>query len=300
MTDSEPKVADPYMQKMLFGMKAIKEENDESLSVPPLEEDNSDQENESEHSEDEYEDEDEDIMFPTTSGRMRVDVPFGSIGVSDPSIDGFKKTEDSKFETPFFQEKAIISKVEDSVSGILMRMEMMNGEIFRKLDMICNRIEHIEERLTHIEECQKFSYAEFSGEIIKIKEIKLESYPISDQDVMKALVYHDYRSFIYIFKLYYRSIQGGKIFYPIRMKNRRTFEYYYGGKWILDPSGHQTIKILCSNIQNLFLKHNIIENKFIEENQWYLNQQFIMKLSEERYKKEIWKHVVDEVMMASA
>jgi hypothetical protein len=299
MTDSEPKVADPYMQKMLFGMKS-KQENDESLSVPPLEEDNSDEDTESEHDEEELEEEEDGLLLQTPSGQEPDKGQFGPIGVSDPSIDESKKTEELKVETPFVQEKPMISKVEDSVSCILMRMEMMNGEIFRKLDMICNRIEHIEERLTHIEECQKFSYAEFSGEIIKIKEIKLESYPISDQDVMKALVYHDHRSFMYIFKLYYRSIQGGKIFYPIRMKNRRTFEYYYGGRWILDPSGHQTIKILCSNIQNLFLKHNIIENKFIEENQWYLNQEFIMKLSEERYKKEIWKHVVGEIMTASA
>lgn len=278
MTDSEAKITDPYMKKMLFGMNKSKVD-DENLSVPLLEEDDSDEETESENSEDDenYEEDDYD---------------------QKPIL--FQSSEDPKVKIPLVQDKSMMPRMEDSVSRILMRMEMMNGEIFRKLDMICNRIENIEERLTHIEECQKFSYAEFSGEIIKIKEIKLESYPISDQDVMKALVYHDYRSFIYIFKLYYRSIQGGKIFYPIRMKNRRTFEYYYGGRWILDPSGHQTIKILCSNIQNLFLKHNIVENKFIEQDQWYLNQHFIMKLSEEKYKKEIWKHVVDEIMMASA
>lgn len=281
MTDSEPKVIDPYMQKMLFGMKEVKED-EEILNVPPMddEEDDSEQETESEN-DSEDEEEDKTIIVPT-----------GSHGPSSLLLRCVASVAS--------EETYSVPKVEDSISRILMRMEMMNSEIFRKLDMISNRIEHIEERLTHIEECQKFSYAEFSGEIIKIKEIKLESYPISDQDVMKALVYHDYRSFIYIFKLYYRSIQGGKIFYPIRMKNRRTFEYYYGGRWILDPNGHQTIKILCTNIQNLFLKHNIVENKFIEGDQWYLNQQFIMKLSEERYKKEIWKHVVDEIMIASA
>jgi hypothetical protein len=280
MTDSEAKISDPYMKKMLFGMKDVKQEEDEILSVPTLEENDSDSEEESEEEIEDEEEEDEE---------------------EDEVEEDEKNKENQKGEEdPMIQQKPNIPQMEDSVSRILMRMEMMNGEIFRKLDIICHRIEHIEERLTHIEECQKFSYAEFSGEIIKIKEIKLESYPIPEQDLMKALTtYHDYRSFIYIFKLYYRSIQGGKIFYPIRMKNRRTFEYYYGGRWILDPNGHQTIKILCTNIQNLFLKHNVIENKCITEDEWFINQTFIMKLSEDRYRKEIWKHVVDEIMIAS-
>lgn len=279
MTDSETKIADPYMQKMLFGMKEIKQGDEEILSNPPLEENDSDEEPESDHEEDdveEAENEEEDI------------------------VEEDEEDENQEETTPIITQKNI-PQIEDSVSRILMRMEMMNGEIFRKLDMIYHRIEHIEERITHIEECQKFSYAEFSGEIIKIKEMKLESYPIPEYDVMKALTtYHDHRSFIYIFKLYYRSIQGGKIFYPIRMKNRRTFEYYYGGRWILDPNGYQSIKILCTNIQNLFLKHNVIENKSITEDEWFMNQTFIMKLSEERYRKEIWKHVVCEIMTASA
>ena len=84
------------------------------------------------------------------------------------------------------------------------------------------------------------------------------------------------------------------------MKNRRTFEYYYNEKWILDPSGHYIIKTLCNNVQNLFMKYNVIENKLLLEDQWYKNQQFIMKLSEERYKRELLKHIIDEVMLASA
>ncbi len=188
----------------------------------------------------------------------------------------------------------------DSIQRIMMRTEMLMGEIFRKMDMICHRIEKVEERLTHIEECQKFSYTEYNGEIIKIKEIKEESYYLSDSDVMKALIYQDYRSILYIFKLYYRSIQGGKIFYPIRKKNQRVYEYYYNGKWVMDPNGHYIMKTICKNMQNLFLKYNVIDNKLLNEDQWYSNQIFIMKLTDnQRYQKEILKHIMDEIGMNS-
>lgn len=268
------------MMKMLFGMKSVKhlmdkEEEEGILSVPPLEEEDASIADEESEDEEFPENEEEENCRPIEEKKESICEKV--VEVSKPSID--------------FQ---------DPMHHFLMRMEMMNGEIFRKLDMISNRIERIEERLTHIEECQKYSYAEFNGEIIKIKEIKQESYGISDQDVLKALIYKDYRSVIYIFKLQYRSIQGGKIFYPIRMKNKRTFEYYYNGRWIIDPNGHQSIKIICGNVQNLFLKHNVVENKCITEEMWYLNQQFIMKLSEEKYKREMWKHIVDEILMVSS
>lgn len=277
------KVLNPYMMKMFHGMKSTEElqkiaEEEGNLHIPSLEEEyHSEEECSGEEDSEEEEENSEDEIEESQKEELQ--------------------QEEKKEEV---NEQIKISSVEfHSLQRIMMRTEMMMGEIFRKLDTISQRIENVEDRLTHIEECQKYSYAEFNGEIIKIKEIKSESYDISESEVIKALVYQDYRSFIYIFKSYYRSIQGGKIFYPIRMKNRRTFEYYYNGRWVLDPNGHFIIKTLCNNVQNLFMKYNVIENKLFVEDQWYHNQQFIMKLSDERYKKEILKHIIDEIMLAS-
>jgi len=188
----------------------------------------------------------------------------------------------------------------DGLRRIMFRSEMMLNEIFRKMDSMCNRIENIENRLHLIENNSKFNYTEFDGEIIKIKEIKNEIYDLSEEDVIRILKFRDYRSYILIFKLYYQTRKGNKIFYPVRMKTKRTFEYYSNNTWIQDVNGHYLIKTLSSNIQNTFMKYNILNSPLLTNEEWYQNQQFIMKLSEERTKKECFKNIIDELQQTAA
>jgi hypothetical protein len=255
------------------------EEDNKDLSVPSLEDldsnDDLDEEVENDdidgEEDDIHEEEDDDISENSEITENKEESILSSVPTSQ-----------GKFEM-------------DAIKSIMFRVEMMNAEIFRKLDTICHRIETIEDRLIHIEESQKYNYTEYNGEIIRIKEMKSETYKIPDYEVHKALVYQDFRSIMYIFKLHYRTIHGGKIFYPVRSKSTRSFEYYLNGKWILDPNGHYTIKTLCNNVQNLFLKFNVIDNKLIKEDDFYANQTFIMKLSEEKYNKKIFKDIYEEI-----
>ena len=54
------------------------------------------------------------------------------------------------------------------------------------------------------------------------------------------------------------------------------------------------MKTICLNIQNLFIKYcHIDENTDFDE--FILNQSFITKLSDEKYKKEILKSIIEEV-----
>ena len=226
---------------------------------------------------------------------------------NDNSIDisQFKKIEkeEEESEMDLSTESMNQNNIKEEFDGlrrIMFRSEMMLNEIFRKMDTMCNRIENIENRLHIIENNSKFNYTEFDGEIIKIKEIKNEIYDLSEEDVIRILKFRDYRSYILIFKLYYQTKKGNKTFYPIRMKTKRTFEYYSNNTWIQDVNGHYLIKTLSSNIQNTFLKYNILNSPLLTNEEWYQNQQFIMKLSEERTKKECFKNIIDELQQTAA
>ena len=226
---------------------------------------------------------------------------------NDNSIDisQFKKIEkeEEESEMDLSTESMNQNNIKEEFDGlrrIMFRSEMMLNEIFRKMDSMCNRIENIENRLHLIENNSKFNYTEFDGEIIKIKEIKNEIYDLSEEDVIRILKFRDYRSYILIFKLYYQTKKGNKTFYPIRMKTKRTFEYYSNNTWIQDVNGHYLIKTLSSNIQNTFLKYNILNSPLLTNEEWYQNQQFIMKLSEERTKKVCFKNIIDELQQTAA
>ncbi len=183
---------------------------------------------------------------------------------------------------------------------IQYRMSIYQNTLVEKMETMMNKIINIEDRLTKLEHNSKINFTEIDGEIVTIKELKLERLDIDEDVVLKALVYKNYQSIIYIMRHYYRTTRGNKVFYPIRVKSKRNFEYYLNNQWLSDSYGHYITKVICNNIQNLFLRYNDFSNKKIKEEDLYLNQQFILKLSEDKYKKEIFKHIVDELMTSSS
>jgi hypothetical protein len=118
---------------------------------------------------------------------------------------------------------------------------------------------------------------------------------IDKKDVMKAMSYRDYRSMLYIFKLYYKNEYNGKNIYPIRVSSTLKFEYYYNKKWNPDLYGEHSRNVLCKNIQNLFIKYNELESGDITMEDFMLNQDFICKLMDEKKKKELFKSVAEEI-----
>ena len=61
---------------------------------------------------------------------------------------------------------------------------------------------------------------------IDIIELKKESIDIDNEVTKKAMIYKDYRSILFIFKLYYKNKTSTISQYPIKMKSKRVFEYY--------------------------------------------------------------------------
>lgn len=170
--------------------------------------------------------------------------------------------------------------------------------ILSKLNNFENRIINIEKNInisnsiiTKIYEKKSFLILEDKYKIIELKQ---ESLNIDKDSVIRALYYKDYRSIINILRIYYKHDEN--TIYPIRITGKRSYEYFINNKWIPDLYGHYIMNTICINMQNLFMKYNIIDNNSnIDHDEFMLIQTFIYKLSEEKYKKDIFKHIVEEI-----
>ena len=172
----------------------------------------------------------------------------------------------------------------EEILNISSKIYDSQQEILAKLDTFETRIIDLEKSIKPYKN---------DNDIQDLKELKYEQLCIDKKDVDKAFLYTDYRSIIYIFRLIYKNKNNSNYAYPIRITGKRSYEYYDNNKWNPDLYGHHSMNVICKNIQNLFMSFNIIENYNIEE--FMSHQTFIFKLSEDRYKKDIFKNIIEEV-----
>ena len=181
----------------------------------------------------------------------------------------------------------------DKKNNILEDILNISSKIFDNQNKILDKISKLEERIIHIENNIEISINSIKNE--NLKELKNELLDINKSDVIKALLYRDYRSVIYIFKFYYKNKNNKNYVYPIKVIKKRTFEYYDNNKWNSDLYGYHSINVLCLNVQNLFMKYNNLDEFDTED--FILNQEFIYKLSDKKYKKEIFKNIIEEIQL---
>jgi len=163
-------------------------------------------------------------------------------------------------------------------------------------DKILSMLEKLDERITMVEsKLKETPNSKIEEDFSYLKELKNEDIELSENVVLNALTFRDYRSVIHIFRNYYKTNTKQKYSYPIRIVSKRSFDFYDNGKWNGDLYGNTSIDILMNNIQNLFLKHNTLVNDTLTEDEFMLNQDFIYKLSDKKFKKDIFKHVIEEV-----
>ena len=167
----------------------------------------------------------------------------------------------------------------------------ISSKIYDSQKEILEKLNTFETRIIDLEKSIK-PYKN-DNDIQDLKELKYEQLCIDKKDIDKAFLYTDYRSVIYIFRLIYKNKNNSNYVYPIRITGKRSYEYYDNNKWNPDLYGHHSMNVICKNIQELFMSFNIIENYNIEE--FMSNQTFIFKLSEDRYKKDIFKNIIEEV-----
>jgi len=165
---------------------------------------------------------------------------------------------------------------------------------------ILEKIESMNTRLINLEKISLEKNKYYSQVTLDLKEIKkedlnskIDDINIKKDDIIKALNYTDYRSVIYMFRLFYKNKTNPEFVYPIKITGKRSYEYYYNNKWNPDIYGHHIMNIICLNIQDLFTKYNHFDGENFDN--YILNQTFIIKLSDEKFKKEILKSIIEEV-----
>ena len=162
-------------------------------------------------------------------------------------------------------------------------------EIFNICSKILEKLDNLETRVSKLEENAGVKIDSLEN-LVELKEEDLE---LSKDEVLKELKYRDYRSVLNIFRKIYNNKTNAGAAYPIKITGKRSYEYYCNNKWNPDVYGHRIGHIICLNVQNLFIKHNVFNGNDCDE--FLLNQKFIYKLSDEKYKKEITKVIIEEV-----
>lgn len=174
--------------------------------------------------------------------------------------------------------------------------DIINNKIKNFFSIIDNKITLIENRVNKLENITN-KLLECSNEIKdknnKIVNLEKQEMNISKDIIKKSLIYKDYRTVLYLFKYFYKNKLNQENTYPIKMKSKRTFEYY-NNQWINDNNAHYIKNTLFMNIQTELYKFNNLDN-VDDIDDIYNNQIFINKLSEDKFKRDIFKHIIDEI-----
>jgi len=180
----------------------------------------------------------------------------------------------------------------NSLDTILEELNNISSNIINKLNNFEERIKKIEIKMDYV------NHKNITNQIIEenLVELKLEDLNIDQINVFKALEYRDYRSILYIFKLYYKT-KNETYAYPIRIIGKRKICYYLNKKWNDDSNRQYSINVIFQNIQNLFMKYNNIELYNISTDDFVKNQIFICKLFNEKYNKDVFKNILEEVRL---
>jgi hypothetical protein len=183
-----------------------------------------------------------------------------------------------------------IKTILNEILNVTAKIENDQQLIFSKLKNLENRINNIDKNIGSKNKIDQ-DYIE------DLKDLKKEKIELGEEEFFNAIKYKDYRSVLYIFKLYYKNKNNkySSNVYPIRIISKRSFEYYCNNKWISDTYGTYTMNTIINNIEEWFMRHNSLDNSNITDDQFMLNQEFICKLSNEKYKKNIFKNIIEEV-----
>ena len=159
------------------------------------------------------------------------------------------------------------------------------NSIFIKIDKLELQVNNIKSNMNQLHEQQKQDIP---------KELKRELLDIDPKIVRNSLLFRDYRSILILFKHYYKIKENSVFPYPIQIKGVRKYEYFLNNKWIQDPNAHYIKKTIFINMQTLFFKIN--SDLYIDDiEEIVMNQDFILKLDNDVIKRNIFKHIIDEI-----
>jgi hypothetical protein len=188
---------------------------------------------------------------------------------------------------------------------VLEEIKNISSKIFEDQKHILDKINFLDERMSCIEKAMiniqiSPNSKNVDANIDGMVNFKIEKLNVDKEDIIKFMSYRDYRAVVCIFRLVYKNKMNSEYVYPIRISGKRSYDYYNNNKWNPDLYGYHIMNTICSNVQNLFLKYNTLDDEEnIDGEDFLLNQKFLCKLSEEKYKKEIFKSIIEEVRINS-
>lgn len=191
-----------------------------------------------------------------------------------------------------------LALVLDELNKINSKFEEMNQTFILKFNKFEQKIINLDNKISHIENKLKSSnntnYTEFDDNE-ELKELVKDCSINIDKDiVLRALSYRDYRTVIILFKNYYLNENNKFNKYPIKVVGKRTYEYYLNKRWINDPYGHYIKHTVLLNIQTVLIRYN--NNDYIKDyDNLIMNQDFIYKLTEDKFSKNYFRHIIEEI-----
>ena len=169
--------------------------------------------------------------------------------------------------------------------NIIMSMEkfIRNQEmIIDQLKLLRKEMNILKSDLKNINEKKNEDIIDFNSEFIDIQK----------SEILKSLKYHDVYYDCKILKKYYLRNKDNM---PIMVINSRLYKYRYNNKWVMDYGGANIKNILCNNIRNIYSKYNTINN-YDDVNIFILNQEHIRNISKPKYKNQLFKEFISEVL----
>jgi len=191
-----------------------------------------------------------------------------------------------------------LTLVIDELNKINSNFEKLNESIAFKFNKFEQQILNLDNKIIHIENKLKLSnninYSNIDNNDELKELVKDGSINIDKDIVLRALFYKDYRTVIIIFKHYYFNVNNKYNKYPIKIVGKRSYEYYLNNKWINDQYGHYIKHTILLNIQTLLIKYN--NSDYIKDyDNLIMNQDFIYKLTEDKFSKNYFRHIIDEI-----
>jgi hypothetical protein len=123
------------------------------------------------------------------------------------------------------------------------------------------------------------------------KEIKKEKYDLDIIFIKDCLDMNNIDGEIKIFKKVYME-NISKQYYPIR-NFRKKMQYWYNDNMNDDPNGNYIKNTILENIENCYLSVNNIDNYKNNIEQFLKNQEYIIKLCEQKYKDKFLNSIID-------
>jgi hypothetical protein len=192
-------------------------------------------------------------------------------------MSGDEKSYSSSDNEPSIK-KIKIKKVYKEINSLKKYIESLEEKIFLEINSIKKKINNVNN----------------DGIIIPLKNKIFTDKEYSVKNVSNILLSHDITSIIKVIKIIYLPTSEHVLPIKIMPKDGRKSLYYFNEGWFVDDDNY-VINTLCNNIQKIFMNVNDPDN-FDNDDEFMKNQDFILKICDNKYKQLILKKIKEELL----